>query len=216
MLEAPVLTQRPGLYARHKEQRAEDNRLYREKNADRLKAKRDAQYRDPERRARKQQQQREYHEKNKEERLAANRAARERRKARDPEGEARRQKEAHDRLKAKDPVGWRAKKAAAGAKRRTRAVTPPHANVDQINEIHQVASEIRSLTQMPWEVDHVIPYQGREVTGFNHPDNLLIVPREVNRAKGAKFEPGELPPRAGIRKARALLKKIKEEYGITE
>jgi len=54
------------------------------------------------------------------------------------------------------------------------------------------------------------------VTGFNHPDNLLIVPREVNRAKGAKFEPGELPPRAGIRKARALLKKIKEEYGITE
>ena len=202
--------------ARHKDQRAEDNRIYREKNAGALKEKRDAKYQDSEYRVRVQQQQREYHERNKEARLAANRAQRAKRKAEDPEGEARRQREAHERYKAKDPVRWRAGKSAAGAKRRTRAVTPPHANVDQINEIHQIASEIRGLTQMPWEVDHVIPYQGKAVTGFNHPDNLLILPRAENRSKGARFEPGDLPPRAGIRNARALLKKLRAEHGITE
>ena len=88
--------------------------------------------------------------------------------------------------------------------------TPSWRNQEKINEIYRTAAEVSAETGIPHHVDHVIPLKGRNVSGLHHQDNLLIVPGTENLSKGNRFEPGDLPPRAGIRNARALLKRIRE------
>lgn len=105
---------------------------------------------------------------------------------------------------------------AAAEKRRAARIqrTVPWSDDEKMNEIYRASREISEITGVPHDVDHVMPMQGRGVSGLHHQDNLLIVPRSVNASKSNKFEPGDLPPRAGIRNARALLKKIKKEHGL--
>jgi hypothetical protein len=88
--------------------------------------------------------------------------------------------------------------------------TPVWADPDRIDEIYRTAAEVSAETGIPHHVDHVMPLQGRNVSGLHHQDNLLIVPGAENLSKNNKFEPGDLPPRAGVRKSRAYLKKIRE------
>jgi hypothetical protein len=38
-----------------------------------------------------------------------------------------------------------------------------------------------------WEVDHIVPLQGANVSGLHTPSNLRVIPRALNRAKGNKF-----------------------------
>jgi len=82
-----------------------------------------------------------------------------------------------------------------------------------ISEIYDVRRLVDELTGIPHHVDHVIPLQGKNVSGLHTPDNLLIVPARENMSKKAKFDAGDLPPKAGIRNARALLKKLREQHG---
>lgn len=112
----------------------------------------------------------------------------------------------------RDRAGWNARGSASRAERIKRVV--PWSDPAKTKEIYDTAIEVSRITGMPWEVDHVMPMQGSGVSGLHHQDNLMIVPKYDNRSKGAKFEPGDLPPRAGIRNARALLKRIKEEHGL--
>ena len=88
--------------------------------------------------------------------------------------------------------------------------SPEWRSSERIDEIYKSADEATQITGVPHEVDHVIPLQGEHVSGLHHQDNLMVVPRRDNRAKYNIFEPGDLPPRAGVRKSRAYLKKIKE------
>ena len=93
--------------------------------------------------------------------------------------------------------------------------TPEWRSQEKIDEIYRTAQQISEETGVPHEVDHVIPLSGSHngapsVSGLHHQDNLLIIPKSQNRSKGPKFEPGDLPPRAGVRKSRAYLKKIRE------
>jgi hypothetical protein len=87
--------------------------------------------------------------------------------------------------------------------------SPEWRSPEKIDEIYKSADEATQITGVPHEVDHVIPLQGNKVSGLHHQDNLLVVPRRENRAKYNRFEPGDLPPRAGVRKSRAYLKKIR-------
>lgn len=104
-------------------------------------------------------------------------------------------------------------KVIEGNRRRESALanrTPDWSDPKKINEIYESAVQATKETGIPHEVDHVIPLQGRKVSGLHHQDNLLVVPRSENRSKFNAFEPGDLPPRAGVRKSRAYLKKIRE------
>lgn len=111
---------------------------------------------------------------------------------------------------------------AAARKQRRRAAQQqrhaPWSDDKKIQEIYDASIEISRITGEPHHVDHVIPLRGKNdtVSGLHHQDNLLIVPKLDNLQKGNRFEPGDVPPRAGVRNARALLKKIRAEYGITE
>lgn len=98
-----------------------------------------------------------------------------------------------------------------GSKRRAAEMqrTPVWADPDRIEEIYKTAADVSAETGIPHHVDHVMPLQGKNVSGLHHQDNLLIVPGAENLSKGNRFEPGDLPPRAGVRKSRAYLKKIK-------
>lgn len=104
------------------------------------------------------------------------------------------------------------RKRANNATRRAARInrTPAWADPDRIDEIYRTAAEVSAETGIPHHVDHVMPLQGSNVSGLHHQDNLLIVPGPENLSKGNIFEPGDLPPRAGVRKSRAYLKKIRE------
>ena len=116
----------------------------------------------------------------------------------------------------------RAANNAQGQLRRANTVTPEWANTDDLTEIHEIAAEIRDITGQAWEVHHGVPIlaknkaKERVAVGLNTPDNLLVVPQFDNRSAGNLFEAGQDFDTGGIRKARALLKKIRKEYGITE
>jgi hypothetical protein len=38
-----------------------------------------------------------------------------------------------------------------------------------------------------WEVDHIVPLQGTNVSGLHTPSNLRVIPKALNMAKGNKF-----------------------------
>ena len=39
-----------------------------------------------------------------------------------------------------------------------------------------------------WEVDHVIPLQGKNVSGFHVWNNLRVIPQAVNRSKYNRYD----------------------------
>ena len=68
--------------------------------------------------------------------------------------------------------------------------TPPWLAEDHFIEIESYYAEARELTDffgIPWEVDHIVPLQGRNVSGLHVPWNLRVVPRSVNRRKSNKL-----------------------------
>ena len=56
-----------------------------------------------------------------------------------------------------------------------------------IAAIYAESERLTRETGIPHEVDHIYPIQGKTVTGLHHEDNLRVVPRHVNRAKGNRL-----------------------------
>ena len=114
--------------------------------------------------------------------------------------------------RAMNPAKTRARYRAEAANKKSALLkrTAPWAKEEKIDEIYRTAAEVSAETGIPHHVDHVIPLRGKKVSGLHHQDNLLVVPGAENLSKNNKFEPGDLPPRAGVRKSRAYLKKIRE------
>lgn len=46
-----------------------------------------------------------------------------------------------------------------------------------------------STTKLKWDVDHIVPLQGKTVSGLHVWANFAVVPASVNRSKGNKFWP---------------------------
>lgn len=84
---------------------------------------------------------------------------------------------------------------ALNAKRRTTKLraTPPWLSKEQCIEIQQFyidAKELQWLSDLtdPLQVDHIVPLQGKNVSGLHVPWNLQIIPRSQNIKKRNKLQ----------------------------
>lgn len=84
------------------------------------------------------------------------------------------------------------KSAAKTAKRRSiKKKSSPHwANQFFIDEAYHLASLRTKTLGFKWEVDHIIPLQGKNVCGLHVENNLQVIPKISNIRKGNKFCPG--------------------------
>jgi hypothetical protein len=69
--------------------------------------------------------------------------------------------------------------------------TPPWLTEDDFWLIEQAYNLAAKRTQMfgfSWHVDHIIPLQGKIVSGLHVPCNLQVIPGSINTSKQNKFE----------------------------
>lgn len=57
-----------------------------------------------------------------------------------------------------------------------------------MEEAYEIAILRTKLFGFSWEVDHVIPLQGKLVSGLHTPYNLQVIPRTENRSKNNRCE----------------------------
>ncbi len=94
--------------------------------------------------------------------------------------------------KATHQAAWRTKNrdrvAALTAKRKAAKLnaTPPWADQAKINAVYEEAAALRALG-LDVHVDHVVPLQGREVSGLHVHTNLQLLLADDNQRKGSKF-----------------------------
>lgn len=94
---------------------------------------------------------------------------------------------ANSKWKKKNPGKWAAiaaKYRAAKMQRTPRWLTKAH--LAEIEEFYILAHELSWLSESPLVVDHIIPLQGKNVSGLHVPWNLQILPKNVNCSKGNK------------------------------
>ena len=84
---------------------------------------------------------------------------------------------------------WEAKnpgyKTAAAAKIRAKIIdrTPAWADWRAIWRVYGAAKQLTKVTGIPHEVDHIIPLNGKNVSGLHVHYNLQVIPAVENRAK---------------------------------
>ena len=61
--------------------------------------------------------------------------------------------------------------------------------VDEIKIIYKRAQIIKAFTGEVWHVDHIVPLQGKNVSGLHVPWNLQLLPASENLSKGNRFTP---------------------------
>lgn len=91
-------------------------------------------------------------------------------------------------------VHGRTKKNADTAKRRAALIqrTPKWLTEDDLWMIEQAYELAVLRTQMfsfDWHVDHIIPLQGKSVSGLHVPINLQVIPGKENLSKHVKYTP---------------------------
>lgn len=100
-----------------------------------------------------------------------------------------------------DSKRWRTenpdKHAAKEGKRRAAKLrrTPGWLTDEQLwmlQEAYAIAARRSSATGIEWSVDHIVPLQGRNVSGLHVPWNVRVIPARCNSSKGNKFT--EPPP----------------------
>lgn len=69
---------------------------------------------------------------------------------------------------------------------------PEWADPRALSLVYRKAREIEKATGVPQDVEHVIPLQGKLVSGLHVAGNLRIVPKGQARPEDAEFTPGSL------------------------
>lgn len=60
---------------------------------------------------------------------------------------------------------------------------------ERIENEYRLAALLTKVTRSPWHVDHVIPLQGKFVSGLHVPSNLRVLQASENIAKANKYLP---------------------------
>ena len=81
------------------------------------------------------------------------------------------------------------KVAANDSKKRTARLqrTPPWSDLKEIKCIYEMAAEMTAKTGESWHVDHIVPLQGKLVSGLHVPRNLQLLPAKENLSKHNNF-----------------------------
>ena len=58
----------------------------------------------------------------------------------------------------------------------------------QIKAMYMLASSLTKTTGIQWHVDHIIPLQGKNVSGLHVPENLQVIQGSLNNMKSNKFD----------------------------
>lgn len=71
------------------------------------------------------------------------------------------------------------------------AYLPFDADLFDLVEIEacDLACRREAATGFEWEVDHIVPLQGRAVCGLHTEHNLAVIPKRENRSKGNRYWP---------------------------
>lgn len=79
------------------------------------------------------------------------------------------------------------------SKRRTAKLTrtPPWADMDAIRAVYAEAQQLTASTGVPHHVDHIIPLQGKLVSGLHVHNNLQVLTGTENSSKHNRFEVDE-------------------------
>lgn len=59
-----------------------------------------------------------------------------------------------------------------------------------IVEARELCKLRQTNTQIPWQIDHIIPLRGKTVSGLHVWNNLQVIPKTVNLEKGNTFPGG--------------------------
>lgn len=60
-------------------------------------------------------------------------------------------------------------------------------NLKQIKALYKLASSLTKSTGVPWHVDHIIPLQGKNVSGLHVPENLQVIEGVINISKNNRY-----------------------------
>ena len=66
--------------------------------------------------------------------------------------------------------------------------TPLWADFEKINKIYEEAVRLTKETGIQYEVDHIIPLQGENISGLHVENNLQIITMRENRIKSNNYE----------------------------
>ena len=85
------------------------------------------------------------------------------------------------------------KRKASKAKRRSAKLqrTPSWLTkeaLDKIKDIYKMAYRRSQIEGIEYQVDHIIPLQGKKVSGLHVPNNLQVISAKENRSKLNKYE----------------------------
>lgn len=57
----------------------------------------------------------------------------------------------------------------------------------EIKNFYWLAKDLKAVTGESYQVDHIVPINGKDVCGLHVPWNLQILPSDLNQSKGNKF-----------------------------